>query len=246
MSSTCFRRHCPVMFGALALVVWVGGCTGGTGPDTSTATPSSVATTPEDTRTVDTSEDTGYVDAPEVAVNAEGERAFGEITWDDMRAVWWEGTGLEGDPPQVEIVRVVSREESATAQVSCMTDAGFPPTEIDDSRGISWEVPAEQADAYFLADYTCRAQYPEDLKYFQPFDEGQMNQIYDWLVEETIPCYADQGLVVNDVPSRGAFVDQWFAEQRYWLPEDGVEGTVPTSIDTLCPRLPEDDSLYSD
>lgn len=91
---------------------------------------------------------------------------------------------------------------------------------------------------------TCRGQYPTDPARIQPYDETQIGAVYDWIVEETIPCYAELGYVVNDVPSREAFVDQWFASMAHWIPEDGVAGQLPATIDDVCPRIPPADQLY--
>lgn len=75
----------------------------------------------------------------------------------------WEIADLEGERPEVELVREIGDEDWSAVQTECLTEAGFPPS-VDSAEAVGWEVPAEQADAFALADYTCQAQYPRKME----------------------------------------------------------------------------------
>lgn len=249
------RRDTHIITTMAAALVALSACTADTSSDPATASPSpsaapsTRASSPDapSTEPAEAITTTGS-EVREVIVDVDGDRSFAPVTREEQLATFWEeaklNSGLEGDAPPVDLIREVAREEYMTVQIECLTQAGFPPTEVDRAAGVTWETPAEQVDAFALADYTCKAQYPEDPKYIQPYDEDQINIVYDWLIDETIPCYEDQGYIVNDIPSREAFTDQWFTTMGHWIPEDGVEGPVPSDIDTTCPRVPLAAELY--
>lgn len=163
----------------------------------------------------------------------------------DLLDVWWEESGLEGDRPDVTLVREVRTEEWTAMQSTCMTEAGFPP-ELGSDGSMSWVTPPDQVDSFELSRFTCRAQYPESLTLQQPFDVEQLEAIYEWFEAETVPCYAEYGYPVSGLPSLQAFVDSYGPDRGMWLPRDGVEGgTVPFEVVESCPHLPPREQLYT-
>lgn len=159
------------------------------------------------------------------------------VTREDLLQEWWQSSGLQGDPVPVDLVREVSNEEYEAAQIACMTEAGWPPT----GQGLSFGAPPEQAETLGLALYTCMAQYPTRLAYLQPYDRAQLDLIYDWVLEETVPCYAEQGYDVTDVPTRDAFAGDYFATRTFWTPTRGLGNLGPQAsiqLEETCPRMP--------
>lgn len=164
------------------------------------------------------------------------------VTREDLLREWWQNAGLDGEPLPVELVREVSDEEYAEVQRECMTEAGWPP----EDEGLSWNAPADQAEALGLAMYTCWAQFPTSIAFVQPYDYEQLDVIYDWVLDEAIPCYAEQGHIVKEVPSRESFAGEYFATRGFWTPTDGLDlGMNETmELEEVCPRMPPRDVLF--
>lgn len=179
----------------------------------------------------------------ETSAGAQSEpTALPPVTREDLLREWWRDAGLTGDPLPVELVREVSDEEYATVQRECMTEAGWPP----EDEGLSWSAPADQAESLGLAMYTCWAQFPTPLAFVQPYDMEQLDVIYDWVMDEAIPCYAEQGHLVKDVPSRESFAGEYFATRGFWTPTDGLDLGMNEimELDEVCPRMPPRDVLF--
>lgn len=165
------------------------------------------------------------------------------VTREELLQEWWSAAGLEGDPEPVELVREVSDGEYLQVQRECMTDAGWPPT--DD--GLSFSAPAGQAEALSRALYVCWAQYPTPLAHRQPYDRDQLEMIYDWYVEEAIPCIEAEGHVVTGLPSRETFASTYLAGGHPWLPFDGLSLGPQQSValEDACPMMPPLEDLFS-
>lgn len=188
-------------------------------------------------------------DAPTTeAANPPGQdQSLPEVTRQDMLQIWWDERGLEGPPEQVDLIREVSDTEYMPVQAECLTAVGFPPEVSGDS--YTWEVPAAQSEAFTLADYRCAAQYPRLLAYSQPYTDEQMTLIYNWVAEETIPCYAEQGHHVSGMPTLESFLEHYRTTQTWWLPKDGMDPITfeeQEALELVCPRLPPQEVLYGE
>lgn len=121
-------------------------------------------------------------------------------TWDDVLAVEAERLGID-DPPDVVPIRYVTPQEADRYYHECMAEQGWK-AEPDGSY-VSTE---EQAEAINLSDYVCLASYPIPAEYLQPLTDDQWAYLYDYWIETTLPCFAEHGLEVRDVPSRATFL----------------------------------------
>ncbi len=167
------------------------------------------------------------------------------MTRDDLLDALWEITDLEGPRPEVELIREVSDKEWMTVHIECMTQAGFPPKSQGD-QGVGWEVPADQVEAFDLANFTCEAQYPRRMELMQPYTPDQLNIMYQWMVDETIPCLAREGYEVSDVPTLESFRQGYSPQQGFWTPDSGVPGGVPIGVQEKCSHMPPPEILYGE
>lgn len=174
---------------------------------------------------------------------ASGAASFPPGTRDDLLDALWEIANLEGARPEVDLIREVGDDEWVAVHVECMTGMGFPTT-LDGSEAVRWDVPAGQADAFALAKFTCEAQYPRLMAYQQPYSTDQLTLMYDWMIEETIPCLAAEGYQVTDVVSLETFIAGYSPQTGFWTPDVGVPGGVPTAVQGRCSHLPPQEVLY--
>lgn len=170
---------------------------------------------------------------------------------DDPAALYAQEMGIE-NPPDVEVVREVSPSEELPILVDCLTEAGFPPETPADVSIPEWQIPEAQVDAFNLAEYTCKAQYPLAAQYTEPLEGEQLGVVYDFWLTETIPCLADLGYEVEEPPSRDVFIagEPWDPrESTYeqvmadisagrWVDEEQVYSVE-------CTTTPPDDLLYN-
>lgn len=95
--------------------------------------------------------------------------------------------GLER--PAVDRVRTVSHADWAPTQERCMTAAGFPQAKaMPDASLASGQVPAEQSEAFAVAEYTCGAEYPMAAKYQTAFNAFQLEWLYRYSTGELTKC----------------------------------------------------------
>jgi hypothetical protein len=108
--------------------------------------------------------------------------------------------GLD-DLPEVQVVRTVTPEESKAVVDECVADQGW--AQLPDG---TFQFPSEQDRAFAMAMYICYASYPVDAAYTGPLDQQQWAAIYDYWIDETLPCLADQGFSLPEPPSRETFL----------------------------------------
>lgn len=144
--------------------------------------------------------------------------------------------------PDVAPVRFVSPSEQQPLWDSCMADQGFP---VDASGSAS--APPEQTDAFKLANYTCRAQYPLADKFQQPLTQEQRASIHAWYRDKVVPCLREKGHAPAEVPSLDTFLATLGTPNEY-QPYDGISEAVSSAdlaeLAKACPMLPPDDQLY--
>lgn len=197
---------------------------------------------PEDSQN-DQPASSGSADSDQPEPQPDGTSAT--VSRDDLLDALWEIADLEGERPEVELVREVGDEDWSAVQTECLTEAGFPPS-VDSAEAVGWEIPAEQADAFALADYTCQAQYPRKMEYLQPYSIDQLDLIYEWMNETTVPCLAAQGYDVARVPSLESFRASYSPEGGFWTPDSEVPGGVPYAVQEMCPHVPPQEVLYNE
>lgn len=156
------------------------------------------------------------------------------------------------DSPEVEIVREVQPDEASAAEAECMTDAGWPNEQSDG--GVAYDIPAEQADDFNLALYTCKLQFPVEAKYTQRLGDDQWSMMYDHFVDVYIPCAEGEGHDIGDIPTKDVYLATPDAEK--WFPGRNVRREITTGgtgayssveeFEAVCPATPGWEVLYGD
>ncbi len=149
--------------------------------------------------------------------------------------------------PDVPVERIIRQSEWAEVVGDCVQGEGFPDVEIGDdgSIGFSTEGDAQRAP-YDLAMYVCQARFPLDPRYSAPLDDDALGRLYDFYVDEQVPCLEGQGFDIPEPPSRQQFIDSYF-DYPTWIPYAFVmspealqSGFDPSAIDNICPQdLPD-------
>lgn len=146
------------------------------------------------------------------------------------------------DLPTVVRERYVSRSEAARVQAECIAALGFPATARDDG-GIEFGyIPDEQAEAQSVALYTCRARFPLDPVYSQPFSEEETTYLYEYVRDFLLPCISEQGFETPPLPSRTQFAESLTGSAEF-NPFEFVNAQATadqfTSVVSACPEFPE-------
>lgn len=180
------------------------------------------------------------VDRPDAATSVPDEHR------EDM-AELARGLGIT-DPPDVDPVRAITREEQPFVMADCLTQAGFP-SEADPSDG-SWGTRAnqDQLEAMRLAEFTCLGQYPLMERYTATWDEEQLTVQYDWLRDEVLPCMQDLGYPTPVMPTQEVFVAMYAEQGRLWFPDGELDrDTIAADMGRVmeeCEVFPPDEVLY--
>lgn len=140
-------------------------------------------------------------------------------------------------PPDVPVVREISATEWTAVLEECMTEAGFPPVRESAGDVLEWEPTEDQQDAFLLSRYTCSAQYPI-VDTVEPFGSDELGILYDYWTDKTIPCLAELGYRVSDMPSREAFMGG-----AIWDPRQSTYAAV--SQDVAAGKWSSEEEVYS-
>lgn len=98
-------------------------------------------------------------------------------------------------------VRFIHPDEWTRIRESCMIDAGWPVTTTPDG-GIEFPDRPEDQNPVLEADWeVCSEMFPVDPKYRQPLTVAQLTFLYNWFIEESIPCLQGEGYTDFDPPS---------------------------------------------
>lgn len=161
---------------------------------------------------------------------------------------------LKPMPPIPALIRFVGLDEQPKVLADCLTRGGFPAVvapdgSIDYPNGI----PAEQAKAYGLVEFHCRAQYSLDPKYQVAFTKEQAVVIYEYFTQALVPCLASHGVKgISSPPSQDVWVAQFLAAQEgvgaWWNPYREVpvpaSNTEAAKLRSECRELPPAQYLY--
>jgi hypothetical protein len=156
------------------------------------------------------------------------------------------------DPPNTEMIRLVPADQQAAVLKDCLAQAGFDVTISDGGVAPPSDIPRSQADAYQLAEYVCYAEYPADPDTFPPaLNETEVETLYDYYVNELMPCLEAHGYDIPSPPPLEVFKDEFATGQNLWFPYDWVPAVSLSNkkweeINRDCPQAPSDEVLYSD
>lgn len=85
--------------------------------------------------------------------------------------------------------------------------------------------------------------YPLDPQYTQPLTDERLAIVYDYFVEELVPCLEAEGYPIPDPPSKAQFIDTYFSTEN-WHPFALAFGASRYSqeeyyrVYALCPQWP--------
>ena len=147
--------------------------------------------------------------------------------------------------PEVARIRFVTPEEWPQTQADCLHESGFPDVVVLPDGGIEPEgLTDAQMESYLMARYTCTAMYPIDPKFTAPLTPEQIGAVYDYYLDDLIPCLEAEGYAVPEPPSRALFLDTYLTDQ--WQPYTEVFTGANVSQDEFyrvsqkCPQWPSD------
>jgi len=112
------------------------------------------------------------------------------------------------DPPDVTLIRWTSRLDWGATIAKCLQDAGFNVVGSGAMMYAPDGIGPAQASAYYLADYTCNAEYSMNPRYKQTYTASQWGMQYDYYVQWFVPCMASFGVVASTPPTRDTFIAQ--------------------------------------
>lgn len=201
-------------------------------------------------------EENHYQNHSDVIVDANGNRSFPDITREQVNNELWKSTlemirassevQIEPERPAVSLIQEYDNSaEYVEAQIKCMHEAGWLDVTGNAQEGIIAKYPAGQITPMALSQYECAVKYPIQIS--QPFNEAQMEKIWEYQVQTVIPCLSGLGYEVNSFPSKESFVDQWFAERNWYSPLDDAPQEIKERSyqpDFECPDLPENIDSY--
>ncbi len=119
-------------------------------------------------------------------------------------------------------------------------DEGFEAA-VEPDGGLSAGYRIEQQAAFSLALYVCNAKYPTDPKYLAPLNESQHEFVYEFLVNELVPCIEKAGFDVGEIPSFQAYLAD-AGTPREWVPMAEAVSAGLASV----PLRPTPDGLYGE
>ncbi len=147
--------------------------------------------------------------------------------------------------PDVEIVRIVTANEWASAISQCLIDEGFPYVEAKPDGGVQWlDVPTAQMQGFDIARFTCSAMYPRDPSHQEPLTEAQLDWLYNYYTGEMTECLTELGYDVPPPPSAQAFRETYYTDHP-WLPFSDAYRQVQSqkeydTLATTCPQAPDE------
>ena len=150
----------------------------------------------------------------------------------------WQYIGLTPDDPrpEVERIRIVPVEEAEAVYRQCMVDAGYERFNVITASIYGGASKEQRVDIY-----TCVAQYPTPPASFGLFSEAQLDYLYDYFMQVTVPCLEANGVPVADVPSRDEFGAPSSQLNQVWIPYYSVEPDREVSflMGDRCRYVPE-------
>lgn len=154
------------------------------------------------------------------------------------------------DPPDVEFVRFVARNEMGETIAACLGEVGIEAQASSDGTGflILGNPPPSQGRFIDESIYACFAKYPVDPRYHVELSDSQYRVLYDYFVGELTECLREHGeIVADDAPSFETFKESY--AQTGWSPysQELVLSLDDTRLNVLlseCPQAPPDSVLY--
>lgn len=152
------------------------------------------------------------------------------------------------DPPAVELVRAVSKNEYYLVQQQCLLEQGFR-TELNAAGDeLTVHLADGQAGAFFEADYVCGGRFPLHEAYVTELDRRQIQTYYEWNAGTLSECMTTHGFTVSTPPTLEVFVERYEAGRGLWTPFDEVPEELwletVTEVAKECQLEPDDEDVY--
>jgi len=146
--------------------------------------------------------------------------------------------------PDVEVVRSIAPQEVGDVFASCFEDQGFAAEALPDGGVLPAQVPEEQDEALFIAQYVCTAKYPIAEQYRQPPSEDQLRTLYEYYTGQLSDCLIARGYAIDpsEAPSLATFIET-YGKVGAWSPYAIVVESNPTQdqwyeTEKACPQSP--------
>lgn len=156
--------------------------------------------------------------------------------------------GLDGIPSEVPApVRLVTQVEQTELIVACLREAGFD-VQVSGS-GYSFDLADEQLEVYKETQFACYARYPLLPLFTGPLSRVQLERVHTHFRDELIPCLAEEGFVVAELPTLETFLSQ--AESGVLASPFSDPAVMALGqaewerLEQACPQMPSDDVLYA-
>jgi hypothetical protein len=149
-------------------------------------------------------------------------------------------------PADATFVRYISPEEYGAVHARCMTEQGFEATKTFDGGVRYAPIPDDQGEAQRTAAMRCKVMYPVHPRFHVPPTESELLALYQYYVDDLVPCLAREGYEGGEHPSWETFLAAYLSD------DDGVDRWHPYSavgevsfevwekINSTCPQLPPD------
>jgi hypothetical protein len=142
---------------------------------------------------------------------------------EQQNANWWNSM-FPGEPrPVVEPISYDAYEVQAPRVAECMRAAAIPGVDVQSNGQYNFDpTDPEVMDAFNRQLYICSMTYPGEFDFDAPEEQGyfspeQLEYIYDYVVERTMPCLRMLGYGIPEPPTRGEFVETFYTS-GYSLP----------------------------
>jgi hypothetical protein len=149
-------------------------------------------------------------------------------------------------PDDTEFVRFVEPTEYGEVHAACARDQGFGARGTFDG-GTEYDVvPEDQGLALHEAIYRCQVAYPVHPQYHVPKTEVQIRVIFDYYVNELVPCLVAEGYQVPEAPSWETFLASYETSGQ-WFPYDVVGYSTEEDwqhVNRTCPQGPPLEDLF--
>jgi hypothetical protein len=123
-----------------------------------------------------------------------------------------------------------------------MNESGFE-AEAQPNGMLAVNQDSTQEMARDIAQWSCMVMYPLEEKYTRPFDERQLQALYEYQTTTLTACLQAAGVDVSAAPSIEVFEQTWQTSDQ-WSPYLGVADSGMTmdqiyELNANCPELPE-------
>ena len=179
---------------------------------------------------------------PATGLSAEAREAYAERAMDS----YWGEPEMQGLRPASIEVTFVDSANWGNVVVECITDAGYDGYESVGGGGISFAGEQTLDERYALL--LCVSEWQVEPEQTGVLNDAQLNYLYDYYRDITVPCMALAGLPVVEAQTRAEFIETG----GYWRPYSASDtvssfdigksawyrSAPDNDLEALCPTWP--------